>query len=48
MEGRRDFGRGEESTSHIEQLWAQIKKLIFVTSKMIPPENLLYFIKEIK
>ena len=48
LHGRRDFGRAEESTSHIEQLWAQIKKRIFATYKMIPSENLLYFIKEIE
>ena len=36
IHGRQDFGRAEESTIHIEQLWAQIKKRIFATYKMIP------------
>ena len=41
-----DFGRGLESTSHIEGVWAQLKSEIKSTYKMIPSFNLLFFIKE--
>jgi hypothetical protein len=34
--GRNDFGRGVESTSHMESVWSQLKKQIFNIYKMIP------------
>ena len=46
IHGHNDFGRGQESTSHIEGVWAQLKTEIKSTYKMIPSFNLLFFIKE--
>ena len=46
VHGRRDFGFAQESTSHMESVWSQVKTEIKSTYKMIPSTNLLYFIRE--
>ena len=46
--GRGDFGTGKNSTSHIEALWAQIKKELFAIYGIIPMNNFIYFLREIE
>ena len=41
-----NFGSGEDSTSHIEQLWAHLKFLIKIINNMIPKNNFIYFLRE--
>ena len=44
--GSGDFGEGEESTSHSEGLWDNIKGDIISTYYSIPCKDFLYFLKE--
>ena len=46
--GRRYFGNGSESTSHISAVWSQFKNLITILCTALRPNNLIYFIKEIE
>ena len=41
-----EFGRGLESTAHIEGLWGNLKSLIRGIYHQIPAKNLLLFLKE--
>ena len=43
-----DFGDGNDSTAHIEQLWAHLKHLIKKIYNSIPINNFFYFLKESK
>lgn len=45
IHGRNGFGRGLDSTIHVESIWAQVKELKS-TYKMIPSTYLLYYIRE--
>ena len=44
--GGGDFGFGQESTSHIESLWYQLKAKIKEIYHLIPTKNLMHFVKE--
>lgn len=46
--GAGDFGLGERSTSHIESLWAEIKREFFSIYGIIPMNNFIYFLREIE
>ena len=41
-----NFGAGSDSTSHIEQLWAQLKNIIKNIYHTIPIENFILFLRE--
>ena len=41
-----DFGFGQESTSHIESIWSQLKAKIKDTYYTIPEKNVLHFVRE--
>ena len=43
----RDFGFGEESTSHIESIWADIKRMLIGIYTTVRSENIVFFIKDI-
>ncbi len=45
---RGDFGLDKKSTSHIEALWAEIKKEFFSIYGIIPMNNFIYFLREIE
>lgn len=44
--GHGDFGFGENSTSHIEQCWAHLKKFIKTIYGYIPSKNFIYYFRE--
>jgi transposase-like protein len=44
--GHGNFGEGMDSTSHIEQLWHNIKQNITSIYKIIPSENFVLYLKE--
>lgn len=46
IHGHNDWWRGQDSTSHIESIWQQLKLEIKSTYKMIPSLNFLYFLRE--
>ena len=46
VHGGGDFGFGGHSTSHIENYWSQLKKLITRIYGMIPKKNIFYFSKK--
>ena len=48
IHGRNDFGHGLESTSHIEQIWEQLKLLIVRLYVELQSDNLIYFVREIE
>ena len=41
-----NFGRGDESTSHIEQLWHHLKLIIKKIYNMIQKKHFIYFLRE--
>ena len=41
-----NFGNGNDSTSHIEQLWAHLKLIIKKIYNTIPKKNFIYFLRE--
>ena len=41
-----DFGKGLDSTAHIEQLWSQLKQIIKQIYYIIPLEKYFLFIRE--
>ena len=43
-----DFGHGEESTSHIESVWSNLKCLLSKFYVSVKSENFIYFVKECK
>ena len=48
IHGRRDFGIGIQSTSHVESIWAQIKSKLKESYHVIPPNNFMLFVREIE
>lgn len=46
IHGLGDFGDGNDSTDHIEQLWAHLKHLIKKMYNSIQINNFVYFLKE--
>ena len=44
--GHGDFGRGLESTSNIEQLWAHLKGIIKNIYNIIPHKQFILFLRE--
>ena len=46
MHGNRDFSLREESTSHIESIWLDIKRMLKGIYTAVRPENIVFFIKE--
>ena len=44
--GHGDFGIGLDSTSHIEQLWSQLKSTISKIYTIIPSKNFYLYLKE--
>ena len=46
IHGRRDFGYGIESTTHIESIWWQLKSEIRTIYYIIPLRNFLYYLGE--
>lgn len=46
--GRHDFGFGEQSTSHVESIWSDIKRLISKYYVTVKPTNFIYYAKEIE
>ena len=44
--GAGDFGNGLHSTSHIENLWANLKKIITKIYGVMPQKNFILFLKE--
>ena len=46
--GNLDFGIGFHSTSHIEALWAEIKKEFNKIYGLVPMSNFIYFLREIE
>jgi len=48
VHGHRDFGFGIQSTSHVESIWEQIKSKIKESYHIIPPNNSMLFVREIK
>ena len=48
IHGGGDFGRGNHSTSHIENYWAQFKNLITRIYGTIPKKNYVLLVREIE
>ena len=48
VHGRNDFGHGSESTSHIESIWGQLKRIINTIYNALAPEIFIYYLKEIE
>ena len=46
IQGGRDFGFGDSSTSHIESTWANLKSKIKNIYNIIPHQNFIYFLRE--
>ena len=46
--GNGDFGEGYHSTSHIESLWANLKKILTRLYGILPGNNFNLFIKEVE
>ena len=46
IQGHHDFGHGDESTSHIESVWGDLKRLLSKAYTVIKSENFIYFLKE--
>ena len=46
MHGNRDFSLREESTSHIESIWLDIKRMLKWIYTAARPDNIVFFIKE--
>ncbi len=44
--GHHDFGYGSESTSHIESVWIDLKRLLNKFYNAVKPDNFIYFLKE--
>ena len=47
-QGDGDLGLDKRSTSHIESLWAEIKREFFSIYGIIPMNNFIYFLREIE
>ena len=48
IHGHHDFGYGEESTSHVESLWADLKQKLKSFYIAVKPNNFIYFAKEVE
>jgi len=48
VHGGGDFGYSFHSTSYIEGLWAEIKKLMMKIYGIIPMNNFIYYLREIE
>ena len=46
VHGLHDFGHGAESTSHIESVWGDMKRLLKKIYISVKSENFIYFAKE--
>ena len=46
IHGHHDFGHGDESTSHIESVWSDLKRLLSRAYVAVKSENFIYFLKE--
>ena len=46
VHGLHDFGHGAESTSHIESVWGDMKRLLTKLYVSVKSENFIYFAKE--
>ena len=46
--GRQHFGHGSESTSYIESILGQLKRIIAQIYNSLKPENFIYYLKEIE
>lgn len=44
IHGRRDFGFGEQSTSHVESIWSDIKRLFSKYYVTVKPNNFIYYL----
>lgn len=44
--GHGDFGHGQNSTSHIEQYWSQLKANIHQMYNIVPKSNINLYIRE--
>ena len=46
MHGHNDFGFGNESTSHIESVWPDLKRLLSRIYVSVKSYNFIHFLKE--
>lgn len=46
--GLHDFGRGSESTSHKESVWATLKRYISKLYTALNQKNFIYYVREIE
>ena len=46
VHGRHDFALGAESTSHIESVWGDLKRILSKIYVSVKSENFIYFAKE--
>ena len=46
IHGNHDYCHGEESTSHIESVWSDLKSLLPKFYVSVKSENFIYFVKE--
>ena len=44
--GHGDFGYGQNSTSHIEQYWSQLKSIIRQMYNIVPKSNINLYVRE--
>ena len=48
IHGHHDFGYGSESTSYIESVWSDLKRLLNKFYNAVKPDNFIYFLKEME
>ena len=48
IHGHHDFGYGEESTSHVESVWGDLKQKLSSFYVAVKPDNFIYFAKEVE
>ena len=46
IHGHHDFCHGDESTSHIESVWSDLKRLLSKAYVVVKSENFIYFLKD--